>query len=393
MSNKTNLDHLDEAQIWDLITSYYNNHNVNDLLQKFEINIRANSLYKLFPPQTTDTNCIYCNTPMFAFYPSKSRYNGKLDNIRCKNCEHTLEEQCRCRNCTEIIKREKQIRIQRKLDEMQILFDPNKHQRINVANLDYQEKVYIGALLREGVDEELKAIKAISQFKIPYSPSSKFTDEILKVISKDKRLITIHPDSNPDSIVEIDLEEEFCRYYPFEVMWQLNLVSAAKTNNELNISLMNPKSFTRQTIEPALELWQRIALHESLEYLSYSTQISFKTEYKVGPKTIETFKDLLENYSVSKTYAIIYQAINNALRFKADRKVPTKHALNIIPNNCRNYAERAMSNNWQLKDYHRPKDLPQSCTSKFLYNRILKVGDAGFYSTPKMDLLLAKLEQ
>ena len=51
--------------------------------------------------------------------------------------------------------------------------------------------------------------------------------------------------------------------------------------------------------EEALLIWKEIALQECLEYFDYQMN-NVKFEYNVGDKTILSFKDILEEYSVSK---------------------------------------------------------------------------------------------
>lgn len=161
---------------------------------------------------------------------------------------------------------------------------------------------------------------------------------------------------------------------------------------ELNDRLMNPSSINRNNVEKAFDIWNKIALYECIEYLLYSIQEIFNSSYNIGEKTILTFRDLLKSFSVSQIYGVIYNATNSALRFQKEKNVSKKHAINTIISGSRSYGERALSNGWKLANYHRIKPLPQSGLSKFVYGRILQVGDNGFYMKPDIKSIKTNLE-
>ncbi len=92
---------------------------------------------------------------------------------------------------------------------------------------------------------------------------------------------------------------------------------------------------------------------------------------------------MLKAHSVSQFFGLIYRATNNTLRFRAERGVKRKHAANAVIGNAPNFAERALVNNWNITKYNRPRECPQSALSKFLYDRVLKIGEAGFHEPPR----------
>ena len=95
--------------------------------------------------------------------------------------------------------------------------------------------------------------------------------------------------------------------------------------------------------------------------------------------------DLLDDFSVSQIYGIIYRAANNALRFKKEKRVPDRHAVNTIIGSAHNYAKRAKIKNWQLTKYSRPYYCPESALCKFFFEKVLKIGcDAGFNEVPRI---------
>jgi len=93
---------------------------------------------------------------------------------------------------------------------------------------------------------------------------------------------------------------------------------------------------------------------------------------------------LINNYSVSQIYTIIYRSTNNALRFQVERGVSKKHASNTIVGNVQSFAERAIIKQWDVQRYNRLKECPESALSKFFFGRILKIGFAGFNEKPRL---------
>ena len=131
------------------------------------------------------------------------------------------------------------------------------------------------------------------------------------------------------------------------------------------------------------EIWKKIALDESIEYLLYSMD-SIGFDFEVGDKTRKTFSDLLKTFSVSQIYNIIWRSSNTSLRFYKEMHVNKKHAANSVITNCRNYGEQAIANKYDLTNYNRVGKCLQSEISEFFFNKILQIGDDGFFCVPRV---------
>ena len=71
-----------------------------------------------------------------------------------------------------------------------------------------------------------------------------------------------------------------------------------------------------------------------------------------------------------------------ATRLQAEKGLNKKHAANIVIGNCERYTERAKINGWNLANYNRIPDLPQTILSEFFFNKVLQIGDLGFRTPP-----------
>ena len=128
-------------------------------------------------------------------------------------------------------------------------------------------------------------------------------------------------------------------------------------------------------------MWRKIAIGECLEYLDYQLQkVGF--EFAPGDKTYKTFDILLNDFSVSQIYGIIWKAVADASKLYLESGISKKHAANSVIGACERYAERAKMNGWKLTEYSRIRDLPQSALSSFFFNRVLGIGDMGFTLPP-----------
>ncbi len=374
------LAHLTKRQIDELIARYYNNEKPKLLIEEYKINVKPSQLVKLFPPRITDEICPYCNINLVIKRTTRL-YSWSKETPTCPSCGHESNGFCWCRNCKE----KEQIRIQKERQDKQELMNSllqiKEEDKVEFESLSFEERIYLGAFLREGISEDFNYIKPIETFINPLAPTNDYTNEILALL-REKRLIVIHPSSDSEYFEDIDIEQGRFRFYPFKVKWALNVKKNSLNKVPLVEALMNPDNIIDS--EASYHLWRKIALHEALEYFYHSLNNILGVEYSPGEKTISVLNDLINDYSVSQIYTIIYRSTNNALRFQAEREVSRKHAANTIIGNAQSFAERAKINKWDVQRYNRLKELPESALSKFFFERILKIGFAGFNERPRL---------
>lgn len=380
-----NLNHLNEEEINTLIKRYYSNEKIAVLLSEYKINVRPGQLYKLFPSKEINQQCPYCRVNLFEKYASKGSSWRKAE-IKCPECGHMEGIHCWCKNCSEKINKQKEVeRIKaqeeftRKQDFMKSLLKIDDSRKIDFGTLDFSDKIHLGALLREGIDEDFNFIHPIETFTNPLAPTESYQNEIIKSLSE-KNIIVIHPESDPACFVNVEPSTGDFRYYPLKVKWSVNVKQEDLNKVPLIDSIINPSE--GYDSEDAFLLWRKIALNESIEYFSYSVNTIMGIKYSIGEKTISVLEDLLNDFSVSQVYNIIYRSTNNALRFQKEQRTSTHHAANTIIGNAQSYAERAKLNNWDLQRYGRRKECPESALSRFFFERVLKIGYAGFNDKP-----------
>lgn len=382
------LEHLGEEEIATLINRYYSNEKAKSLVEEYKIEINPSKLYTLFPPIIyEDKLCIYCGKPMLIKRPSKSSCGYGRNNAYCINCGHEDSHFCNCSYCREKIKLEeikleeeqKKI-VQDKRNLINDTYDLNKYKPVRIEDLGFREKVFLGALLRTALTEDMKIIKPLEVAERKLAPTLNYTKEILiTLLSKD--VIVVSPDSKIEAFVDSSSEKEFPQtYYINKVIYILNIEIKEAYEEEI-ATLINPKEMNEESKSEALEIWKEIALEECLEYLNYQMD-KVKFDFNPGEKTIAVFKDLLEHFSVAQIYGIIYRCIANSTKYYQETNIGRKQAANSVVGACQRYGERALVEKWDLIKYHRAYDIPQSMIGEFFLNRVTRIGDLGFEMSP-----------
>lgn len=383
------LRHLTMLQIESLMNKYYNGVKASDIIKEYNIDTTSSKLYTLFPPIICeDIICPVCNEPMYKERDSKSSYSWNKKKPFCAICGHTDEIICKCNYCiaerekVRKLNEERKVRIlQEKREKIKKVYDLNIVP-VNYSELNFREKVFLGALLRTSLSEDMEVILPLNDAERELAPTIGYIKEILSYLIG-RGVISVDSNSSIDAFLDSNEEKdiEFPNvYYITMVKYRINIVGDEDIKNILS-KIINPKSFSDADKEDALNIWKEIALEECIEYFEYQMK-SVRFDFNIGEKTIVIFKDLLENFSVSQIYGIIYKSVANATKYYQESSVSKKQAANSVIGGCQRYAERAMINNWELAKYSRIKELPQSMISEFFFDRVIGVGSLGFNMPP-----------
>lgn len=284
-----------------------------------------------------------------------------------------FKKNCNCDNCINKRGYEKE----RKLSIISETYDDNNHNIIDIDNISFENKIYLGALCRMLCTEDMTKISPyISRTTDCYlTPDDSYTFDIICSLI-DNRLISVSSSSSVDSFKDDDSFPN--TYYMSKVTYVINV-----SKDDLTY-ILSGKFYDENNSDDkkvSLEIWKKISVEECVQYLTYSlNKASF--DFSAGEKTYKTFEDILDNFSVSQVYGIIWRAVADASKLYLERKLPKQHAANTTIGSCQRYAERAFLNSWKLSEYSRIKELPQCELASFLYNKVLKIGELGFNCTP-----------
>lgn len=384
------LTHLTVEEIKNLLRSYYNNEkNISDLIDEYNLNVSNSTLYLLFPLIVHKARfCIYCNSPMITKRPSKSSYN--INNfpglgVTCPKCKHEFyEDNCKCDTCIFLKEEKKKAEEIEQRIKINNVYDLNKLNPRKYEDLNIYEKLYLTALAREGLGEDLRKIKPISIFDRKLAPTAQYAISIVRYLLTNN-IIKPHPDS---PISAFEKGENFPNsYYINDVYYHINLTSDKYCNKELLQRVISPMGEDiAADIETLYNIWIEIAVEECKENLIYNMDaVGFN--YSIGNKTEMLFKDLLKSFSLGQIFYMNRKGANDSLRFYKEKNVNKKHASNTVIGNIQSYSERVIANGWDVANYNRPYNTLQTVISEIFFNRYLKIEQRGFYEIPSLDII------
>lgn len=378
--------HLEKYQIVDLVNKYYEGVKNSEILVEYNINVQSSKLVNIFPLVRTNVNCDYCKATMITKLSSKSNSNRlSYKDLHCSQCHHFSNITCDCSNCVEerILKKRIKEQQEKMLDNEKYNFLEKMQcvPRIKEDSLDLKSKLYLSTVLRECLNEEGDRIENFVNKINLISPYRDFTDEILNYLINNS-LIIPSLDNDLNNIIKND----DMNYYIYKVKYRLNIEPIDHDYQKLIHRLIYPKTDVFLVDETfCYEIWKKIAFYEAMQYLIFKME-SVRYDFNPGVKTITVFENLVEKFSVGQIYNIIYRAIANSTEQYQSGKISKIHAQNMVISSCEGQGERAIANNWNLTNYSRVKDLPQSQISKIFFDSILQISYLGFSEKPTLSL-------
>lgn len=382
------LKHLDKIEIENLINRYYNGEKAKKLVEEYQIDVSYSRLYTIFPPIISDDQiCPNCQIPMIIKRKSRSSYNPNKGMARCQKCGHTDDIFCNCDYCYEKkrkaqleAQKKARIKIKKKKELINRAYNMDEHIKVKMENLSFQQKVYLGSLLRLALSEDMETICPLNSIERNLAPTTNFSSEIISELA-DNKIIVVNPQSPIEAFVESPEDSEFPNvYYIYDVIYSCN-IDANDNYIESISTIINPPEIRDIDKNEALLLWKKIALDECLEYL-YDQMNKVNFNFNAGSKTVMVLEDLLKHFSVSQIFGIIYKSIANATKWYQESRISKAHAANSVIGNCQRLGEKAIANNWDLNKYNRISSCPQSMISEFFFNRVLRIESLGFHMPP-----------
>lgn len=384
------LQHLDGESIVKLMEMYYSGHKTaTELIELYNIKTTPSNLFKLFPEeQVMGKKCIYCESNMYVKRPSKTSFNRNINIPFCPSCGHEESYRCKCEGCItnreiELRKREKerQEEIARKKKLIYETYNLSNSVRCKLDGLKFLDKLYLASVCRVLLSEDGVTTIPLDDFDDIIAPNDKVYD-ILRYLYHNN-IILVSPTSDINAFE--DGENFPSTFYLSRVKFHIN-VEYNNDKMETVREILSPTIDLQENLTVAYNIWREIALGECLDYLIYQMgKVGFN--FSIGDKTISVINELLDSFSVSQIYSIIYKAITNATRYYQEGGISKKQAANSVVSRCQGFGERALIDGWELTRYKRIKELPQSSLSKVLFNKLYKIGDKCIDEVPSVEIL------
>ncbi|MEA1227985.1 hypothetical protein ODQ17_01300 [Acinetobacter sp. IRS14] len=382
------ISHLTNEDVTELINQYYAGVKVKELIDQYNLNIPPSKIISLFPLLKLEIKCEFCNIPMVTKLNSKSSYEQlSRKDIICLKCKHLQNRLCNCLKCKQKVKNQELERKHQQdiLNNKKLAYLDNLQGLPCVAeeDLSLTDRIYLASLLRGCLHENIKYIEEIHLKKSVITPYQDFTTELLQHLIS-KNIIVPSPENDLSQFREKG--DGNISYYIYYIKYKINIYPDDGNYEMLIHRLMYPRSENFLVNSNfCYEFWKKIAFFEAIQYLMFKME-SVRYDFSPGPKTTTVFQNLVTNFSVGQIYNIIYRAIANSTEQYQSGKITKAHAQNMVISSCEGQGERAIANNWNLTNYSRVKELPQSQLSKIFFDSILQISYLGFTEKPTINL-------
>lgn len=380
------LKHLNFDQVVQLINRYYEGEKNSLLVSEYHLDIPISKLVSIFPLIKTNIECEHCHIAMVTKLKSKTSYEKlSRQDVHCKECGHLWNRKCSCKSCIEKEILEKSLQDQKEKlinEEKRDFLEELQHKvKIDENSLDLDSRLYLAIVLRECLSEDGSSIEDLYLKVKNITPYEEYTDQVLNHLIENDLIVP-----SLDNDLKNFVKTNYMEYYIYHVKYRLNITPLDGNFSKMIHRLMYPKSeFFIQNKAYCYDLWKKISFYECMQYLMFKMQ-SVKYDFNPGLKTKTVFENLVCHFSVGQIYSIIYRAIANSTEQYQSGKITKIHAQNMVIASCEAQGERALANNWELTNYSRIKELPQSQISKLLFDSILGISYLGFNEKPTMSL-------
>lgn len=383
MQVHSKLTHLSATQIIDLLEKYDDpSIALKIIISEFSVQTTPSALSGLLPPFIhEDSPCPHCKDVLLQ--SRRTRRSSYAPPIgRCPNCGHQDTNYCPCRKCREVAAKDR-LRIEAIKRNVLHRNYGGRCWNGDFATLTLRDAVYLSALIRQSLSEDLATVAPYSPGPPMLAPTNDFKGKIVQHL-QGKSLLAIDPDSSIDAF-EFSAELTTAHsYYPAKVGWLFlpGLDVAEKRQFMLNLTTAIDGDWPDAWESDLPRLWRDIIKAEAFEYFFHMLQQRGYQLNNIGEKTHAVFDFLIERFPLSKMCNLIWQAVRDVTDYNVKNAIPTYQAKNNFVGAIQRKAEKYTAQGWDLRDSRRDFDCPQTCISSTFFDTFVKVGERGFTSLP-----------
>lgn len=122
-----------------------------------------------------------------------------------------------------------------------------------------------------------------------------------------------------------------------------------------------------------MKIWEQIIIEDCLVFASQNCYKLVSQKINPSLQWVQLFRELSQLFTLGQILKIIYQCSTYSLRIMQENGVDTLLYQRLLFDNIKNYAEKAISNDWKITSFEsRPTYLPQSILSEVFFKEILK---------------------
>lgn len=370
------LEHLTTEQIENLKSEYYAGENVNRIIEKYKVDIRASNLWKSFPlVEAKDESCKFCGSIMYFISPSKTSKNKK--EYLCTACLHRKSFYgCNCNQCL----REKAAEKEQAKIEKSLRSKKNRETYLRVREytnapllsmLTIKERAYLGAILRTSLHHDNLLIDLDCTSSHYYAPTTKYRDMIASALLKRNIIVSYR--------LHDDEDKKILNRYIRGSLYDICITDANMSKREIVTYLMYPSEVGENQKDDALEVMREVNVYEAIEYMMILVQRFNLNGFEVDEKYMILFSEILKRYSLGQLFNFIYASVRNQAARTNQRQQGYVPLANYIYKLISDRYDKARVENWKIVNYNRSWEGQQTELSKLVSSRLLGIGESAFY--------------
>jgi len=257
-------------------------------------------------------------------------------------------------------------------------YPPNPPRIIDADNLSLRETVLLVATLRCLLSEHYDALTSPIESSYRIAPHDDFERAAMYTLIR-KGLICVSPDS-PLSAFSFD-QSGATLLDPLRARYDLLLApdpaDARKVALELERRLRGP-DWPDSWREQRRAVAKEIAIETCVGYLLVYMERKH-LPFSPGSKTRDVLDEMLDHFSMSKSFAIIWRSVVGAVNYMVEHKVPANKAANSVVGNMRRRFQQAVSEGREVKDFRSEPRCCDCSLTQLLLNDLLRSGPEGFF--------------
>ena len=349
---------LTDTQIADIDKRYYFDWEEEaSIISSYDLEVSEEEFAENLPHHISDKRCPNCNHHLHAKRPPRNRAGKYVYEWFCPSCGYKDQESCKCSGCISNQDQEK---------------DVDKSRNRSLEDLDFDEKVFVGALLESipstsiSRDHDAIIIYPLANTKI--SPWSSFDDDILErlllrgVISLYDP-VTSKPISHENCQKGSDLRDDFLR---------INI----DPNDLLLIAKCSCFAFRneddRTKAQYLCDILSQIII---TEYICNELKIHEVSEISVK-KVDELSNFLASNFSIAQAFYIVNSKSGYVLWREKHGLIDPSDVADTLFKLIKKYGQDMLDHNWKCSSDKNPYELiDESAIESFYFRQVLGLRD------------------
>lgn len=383
MAVSMKIQNLSTEQMEELIKRYYAGERATDLISAFQLDLKPGLLVSSFPPERTEGVCRQCSGTLVRPRQARTKTWEPRAPEYCEICGHVessagSHQFCHCQSCREALVRAAKARQIDESNAIQKYFAKCARQPVAINSLSIKQLVYLAAIATACADESLSTLTNTINYHPGMPPIAPRSDDLKEIIVElwSVGALGLMPNLGSSAFkIEEDRDHGLMvtGVYLDHVDWEIRVSNLG--TNEIMTPSVSPLP------EEALSLWHEMSQSEALAYLEAECD-RFNIQIDIGEKTAAIVRDIVEYFSTSESYFLIWSSVRDLLAAKEERRMARQHVVNSIPIFLKNKFDRYVSKGFDPRKWQRFGQ--QSHVSQILYNKVLCLGEKGFYERPSL---------